>query len=293
MKKIYILLVLFLFDSCISDVELNLFSNRNNISVNCLLNPDFNTITAWISYTKPVLAAVNFVPVVNSQVFLYEEGKLAGQFEKSDSTAYIFLYKIKPGKKYKIKVICGNITVWGETVVPANVTSNFIAIENQYNSFDYKISFKDNPVEENYYWISTKGFKTYDEEVYPEIAAALYSDLGSADDFNRLPEPGFGYMFEYEKYIRINDLNLRGDSVRCQFYPAGVHITNGLQEVFVLSVDYHLDKYMKSSLLVEENDSYAEDVPIVYSPQPVYSNIHGGTGIFGSYVSISKDFNKN
>jgi hypothetical protein len=47
---------------------------------------------------------------------------------------------------------------------------------------------------------------------------------------------------------------------------------------------------MKSSLLLERMDLDAEDMPIIYSPQPVYSNIHGGTGIFGSYVSVSKEF---
>jgi hypothetical protein len=37
-------------------------------------------------------------------------------------------------------------------------------------------------------------------------------------------------------------------------------------------------------------DYYAEEVPIAYSPFPVYSNIHGGTGIFGSFTSVSKTF---
>ena len=59
-------------------------------------------------------------------------------------------------------------------------------------------------------------------------------------------------------------------------------------EIFFLSTDYHLDKYMKSSLLLEQMDINAEDMPIIYSPQPVYSNIHGGAGIFGSFYSVSK-----
>jgi hypothetical protein len=64
-------------------------------------------------------------------------------------------------------------------------------------------------------------------------------------------------------------------------------------EVFLLSTDYHLDKYMKSGLLTERMEIYAEDMPFIYSPQPVYSNIHGGTGIFGSFNSVSKVFAKD
>ena len=61
-------------------------------------------------------------------------------------------------------------------------------------------------------------------------------------------------------------------------------------EIFLLSTDYHLDKYMKSGLLTERMEIYAEDMPIIYAPFPIYSNIHGGTGIFGSFTSVSKEF---
>jgi hypothetical protein len=50
---------------------------------------------------------------------------------------------------------------------------------------------------------------------------------------------------------------------------------------------------MKSSLLLERMDLYAEDMPVIYSPQPVYSNIHGGTGILGLTPVFQKNFQRN
>ena len=43
---------------------------------------------------------------------------------------------------------------------------------------------------------------------------------------------------------------------------------------------------------MEQMEMYAEDMPIIYAPFPIYSNIHGGTGIFGSFTSVSKVFTK-
>ena len=99
-------------------------------------------------------------------------------------------------------------------------------------------------------------------------------------------------MYNYEYYIRVNSNEVPTDSINVQFHPNSININDGTQEVFVLSVDYHLDKYMKSSILLEEIDMYVEDVPIVYAPFPMYSNINGGTGIFGSYNSVSEKFDR-
>jgi hypothetical protein len=96
----------------------------------------------------------------------------------------------------------------------------------------------------------------------------------------------------YEDYIRIADKMLTEESINFQFIPAGIDINNGPQEIFVFSVDCHLDKYMKSSLMMEENDLWAEEVPIVYAPFAVYSNVHNGTGIVGSYNSSFNAFSK-
>jgi hypothetical protein len=292
MKPILFIFTLLFFASCVSEVDFSLPSPEKLVALNCILNPHADTVVAWVSCTKPVLSPLEFEAVKNARVNLFEEGKLVGEFKKSDSTAFILPFSVHPGKNYKIEVLNDEKTVWAETRVPKDISADFEAIKNNKYSFDYKVLFKDNPGEENYYWISAKGF-TMTSKPYYEIADLLFSNYDLADDFNRTVDQFKGYMYDYSYYIRISDSVLPSDSVTVQFNPGGMNIQNGPQEVFVLSVDYHLDKYMKSSLLMEENDWYADDTPIIYSPFPVYSNIHGGTGIFGSFNSVSKQFSKD
>jgi hypothetical protein len=292
MKPILFIFALLFFASCVSEVDFPLPSTEKLVALNCILNPNADTVVAWVSYTKPVLSTLEFEAVKNARVNLFEDGKQIGEFVKSDSTAFVLPIKVKPCKNYRIEVVTENKLVWAETHVPENISADFEAIKNNQNSFDYKVSFKDNPGEENYYWISAKGF-TWTAKPYYSIVDLLFSNYDLADDFNRTVDQFKGYLYDYRYYIRILDGTLPSDSVTVQFNPGGINIQNGPQEVFVLSVDYHLDKYMKSSLLMEENDWSAEDTPIIYSPFPVYSNIHGGTGIFGSFNGVSQKFSKD
>jgi hypothetical protein len=279
--------------SCVSEVDISLNEPEKEITINCILTPDVDTVTAWLSYSKPVLSSTGFEPINNALPILYEQGNPVGQFRQTDSTAWVLPYKIKPGAKYKIEVTTNNTTIWAETIVPQLISAEIDSLQLRHYGLDYKISFFDNPNEENFYWITAKGFSWYNGLPYYEMAGYFYSDFTFADDFNRLTYPGYGYIYEYNSYMRIKGGSLPNSFIQIQFYPPGISLSDGPQKVFILSVDYHLDKYMKSSLLMEENDLWAEDVPIVYAPFPVYSNIHGGTGIFGSFISVSKEFSRD
>ncbi len=290
MKYFFVFLLFWFLSSCITNVDFTLTDREQEVTLNCILRPDNDTVIAFISSTKQVLSTVDFEPVENAQVTLYEEAKLAGHFQKSDSSAYILPYRVQPGKKYKIEVISGKNHIEAECNIPNNIKAQITALKFVSYRYDYVASFRDDISEDNYYWITIRGYRQYNGKPSLEKAQALYSNYSYADDFNRLIETCDEYIYEYEDYIRIYDKNLPNDSIKLQFISSEFLLDNGPQEVFVLAVDYHLDKYMKSSLLMEVNDLYAEDVPIVYSPQPVYSNIHGGTGIFGSYTSVSQIF---
>ncbi len=276
--------------SCVSEVDISLNEPKKEITLNCILTPDADTITTWLSYTKPALSSAGFEPINNARVILYEQGNPVGQFRQTDSTAWVLPYKIKPGEKYKIEVTTNNTTVWAETIIPHLLSAEIESIDGPGANLYYQVFFLDRPDIENFYWFGVKGYSWHDGKTYREISPSIFSNYSLGDDFNRLPENYHDFMFIYDFYIRIKDSNLPSDTINFQFYPSGIHIKDGPQKVFILSVDYHLDKYMKSSLLMKENDLWAEDVPIVYAPFPIYSNIHGGTGIFGSFTSVSKEF---
>jgi hypothetical protein len=276
--------------SCSTEVDFSLPEQERKLTLNCIINPDNDTINAQITYSRLITDVNSFESVEEISISFFEEGELTGYFSQIDSTHFYFAYQVKPGKKYRIEASTGKKTVWAETQVPINFETSFFSIKDYAESFDYIISIIRNQSEESVYWISAKGFSWYNGKPFYDIAPAIYSDCSFADDFNRLVEQGYGYMYIYEYYIRLIGEEVPTDTISVQFHPAGIHIIDGSQEVFVLSVDYHLDKYMKSSILLEEIDMYAEDVPIVYAPFPMYSNINGGTGIFGSYNSVSEKF---
>lgn len=288
----FLIILCFFLVSCVDEVEFSLHEKEKIITINCLLNPDNDTINAQITCSKLITDQNNFSGVKEISVTLLEEGELIGHFSQLDSTLFYLAFHVKPGKKYRIEVTAGSETIWAETRVPKNFDAGFVAIKDYAESFDYIVSFLKNSTEESYYWITAKGFSWYDGKPFYDIASSVYSDYSFADDFNRLVDQGYGYMYNYEYYIRVNSNEVPTDSINVQFHPNSININDGTQEVFVLSVDYHLDKYMKSSILLEEIDMYVEDVPIVYAPFPMYSNINGGTGIFGSYNSVSEKFDR-
>ncbi len=288
----FLIILCFFLVSCVDEVEFFLPEKEKIITINCLLNPDNDTIKAQITWSKLITDQNNFNSVKEISVSLFEEGEFTGHFLQSDSTHFYLAYQVKPGKKYRIEASTVTKNVWAETRVPVDFEACFTAIKDYAESFDYIVSFLKNSTEESYYWISAKGFTWYNGNPFYDIASSVYSDYSFADDFNRLVDQGYGYMYNYEYYIRLNSNEVPTDSINVQFHPNSININDGTQEVFVLSVDYHLDKYMKSSILLEEIDMYAEDVPIVYAPFPMYSNINGGTGIFGSYNSVSEKFDR-
>ncbi len=290
--RYFLFFLCFLQVSCVGEVDFSLSEQEKLITINCLLNPGKDTVKAQITYSKLITDKNNFGSVKDISVSLFEEGELIGNFSKVDSTHFNCAYQVKSGKKYRIETSTGTKKVWAETRVPVNFEAGFTAIKDYVESFDYIVSIIRNQTEESIYWISAKGFSWYNGKPFYDIASSLYSDCSFADDFNRLTEQGYGYKYIYEYYIRLNSKETPSDIFDVKFHPSGIYINNGYQEVFVLSVDYHLDKYMKSSILLEENDMYAEDVPIVYAPFPMYSNINGGTGIFGSFNSVSQKFER-
>jgi hypothetical protein len=192
------------------------------------------------------------------------------------------------GKKYRIEAKNVDNNIWAETTVPKIVDASIDKPTFGYGS--YRVSLYKKPENNNFYWISAKGYEGSADNKTWNIACELHSNFEYADDFNRRINENSLYKFAYDYFIRIPENTLPTNSAETIFSPQCI---NSPIEVFLLSVDYHLDKYIKSSLLLRDMDLYVQDMPFIYSPFPMYSNIQGGTGIFGSYTSVSKVFAKN
>ena len=287
--RIVLVSILILEFGCIQNVNLNLDKKEPGIVLNCFLNTEKDTITARLTKTRSIESGYAFESISNAEITLFEEGDIIGGFSWVDSSEYILAYTVKAGKTYRIEVNAEKRNVWAETTIPSQVEASIDYADPEFPSPHYRITMTDSKEEENYYWVSAIGYRGAEGNRFKDIAGLLYSNFEYADDFNRnLYQDGY-FRFEYSYYLRFTDFELPGNNVDLIVYPQSIGYP---LEVFLLSTDYHLDKYMKSSILLQQMETDAEEMPIIYAPFPSYSNIHGGTGIFGSMTSVSKQFTR-
>jgi len=289
-SKLTILLFLTVLSGCIRDVTIRENIKTRELVLNCIPDARKDTVTARLTWSKPIQPQMHFEAVENAAIRFFENGEAIGEFVWADSSTYILPFSVTPGKTYRIEAEAGNQTVWAETTVPKTVEAS-IGVANPENAPDhYLISLQDDRENANFYWVSATGYEGIEENRGKNIACLIYSNFEHADDYNQYTSDNGFFKFEYDYYLRFADNQLPDGWTDVLFRPQCIGMPI---EVFLLSADYHLDKYMKSSLMLERMDLYAEDMPIIYAPFPVYSNIHGGTGIFGSFSSASKVFTKN
>lgn len=287
-KIFLILLCSTILFACVQDIIINESPENREMVLNCILNTQKDTLMVQLSYSKRIQEIVEFEPITDAKIQLFEDGEKIGDLLWTDSSTYILPFSVLNGKKYRIEAKNVDNNIWAETTVPKIIDASIDKPTFGYGS--YRVSLNKNPENNNFYWVSATGYEGSADNQELNIARELYSNFEYADDFNRRIYENGLYKFEYEYYIRFTENELSTDQTEVIFYPQ--YISSPI-EVFLLSVDYHLDKYMKSSLLIHDMDLYAQDMPIIYSPFPMYSNINGGTGIFGSYTGFSKVFTKN
>lgn len=282
------LLIILLFFSCTKVVELDIYQQDKKITLNCILDTRQDTIMAWLSWTRPLSSSNKFDAIKETTIILFEDGKDIGHFSWKDSSAYILVYKPRPDKTYKIEANFDKEKVWAETHMPSTIIPQIDIVNYKSGQVDYKIDFRDNPSEKNYYWIAivslTDGWIA-NKRIFYNALAYLYSNTLLADDFNRTPDQWQEYRFSFNNYIRIEDNSLPEGIGSLILQPQGISFEGNTMDVFLLNTDYHLDKYMKSSIMMNDMDATSESYPIKYVPTPIYSNIQNGTGIFGSVNS--------
>ena len=284
----YLVLVLGL-NSCIQDVNVDFGNKDQTYVLNGILRASQDTVTVWLTKSRPLASDTAFEAVENAQITLLENGQKVGDFTRSDSSTYVLDYQPQAQKTYRIEAHVGDQLLWAETTVPSNPIANIQVAQSGYVYF-YQIQLDDPKSETNYYWVSASGYEGPDDARTKNIACSVFSHFIYADDFNQTNADIGINGLEYEYYMRFSDNEIQGKTVDINFEPACIGYP---KTVFILSVDSNLDKYMKSSLLQKQQADFSGEMPIAYSASPIYSNIHGGTGIFGSVNSASKVFTYN
>ncbi len=208
-----------------------------------------------------------------------------------DNSRYVLPFKVSPNKKYRIKAMVNGKTIWAETTLPKAIDKECEISTNGIHRREFQLHLQLQKTEPICFWLSATGYIGASDNLKKGIANSVSSDFEYADAFNRTPTEYYSYKFDYMYYMRFTNQFINKKNV--DIYFAFETISRPV-EVVLLSTDYHLDKYMKSSMKMSEIEADAgeEGMFLGFAPFPVYTNIHGGTGIFGSFTSVSKEFQR-
>lgn len=292
--KIYLFVLLLA--GCQSVVHLNGDGLEPLVVLNSVLEVGKDSASVQISLTQPVGDKPEWAKIQTATVTLFENGNPVGSASPAEPGYYVFKHMIKPSTTYRIEAEVPDYNkVWGETYTPGDLQETNIDIQfTNKGSGIYKVdlSWTDNTGENNYYWIGGRhsyyspGLPNNSQDTTKLIREYLfYSTSSLMDPFNRIGDELSDITTCYEYYIRVEDSGLDGQQIKLPYQTSGSH---DKFVTFMLSVDSHYDAWLKSSIQNKENYDMIEDLPLLYQPAYTHSNIHGGVGLVGSFISIEK-----
>ncbi len=278
--------------ACEKIIDIEIPDNERKIVVNGIISED-QTAAVNLSRSLTVLEADEFVFIYDAAVRLFQGDRLVGQFTADKNGTY-FLPDFKPlaGNTYRLTVDYPGLNpVEAETTVPDMVpmtTCDTLVIESEWGYRDYriKIVFNDPAGKDNYYGLSVH--ITYEEIDYVtmeptgNIVTRLVYIYSDSDMFVEDESHNYGGK------IYFDDLLFEGQSksVEVGLYDYIMSMVDSVKiEVHLEQLDPAFYKYVVSNEAYQQahNNPFAE-------PVQVYTNIHGGLGIFSSYSYSSRSF---
>jgi len=323
MKKICLFLLLTAsLTSCVKDVILDAKEDPF-LAVYCILKVD-SVQELKLSYTKGAsMSEAPRVTEANPVLTDLTEGREAGRFIQVNDSLWRLHYSAIPTHRYRLEItVPGREPVWAEQTMPAEPPVEVMDINNltvqevpwlgtldakslfpylegatigeiTISGLCYRFTFPCTT------WIYAENYDTETAQYVP--VEELCTDYPHVDDFNltghiwgRVEEENFdtSLMMAYAHRTCLSGYSLHRDFLRfskeeeqtqCYFTLSGAIEQFGKVYFAALSDDYDLylcDAYQQY---------YAEqsrDLSSIYLRDNLYSNIHGGIGIFGSTTVI-------
>lgn len=305
MKYVYFIIIALLFNSCYRDIDLNKhreMEGENLLTINSIINPDS---TVAVAATRMFF----FSDVHNERVVVSDldiELHINSEFiEKMRFNAQRKLYESvsRPamGDVVSLQTTFNNTKVQTADIIPESVAIESINAERQgpmhiYSGNDYlltyRITFSDNPDEENFYFLQ-----------YDVVDKRYDVDMGERDFtsefvFQQLAKQVNGTLPGWEPYsfygLPFSDRGINGKThtlaVKEKIQGEFSNLTAQKQmnrefKLYAISKPYY--NYLVSLLCNRSDDGGIHGGMIdigVADPIKVYSNIDGGIGILGSYA---------
>ncbi len=301
-------LSLILLQGCEQDLNLDKYRNpeiENMLVVNSILNPDS---VIGVSVTHPYFLTDShllFNPVTSLDVRVAgDDGEWETMTFDAASGLYRSARKPKTGEILKIEVNEGAKTATSCDTVPEKVNIEkvqasaegpvYIFWPDDYR-FTYKITFRDTPGEENYYFLAIEedNSEPWDYSDFGQIDyTADYIFQVLANTINQdlqgwQPDQVFGYPFcdkgiDGELYaITVNEILQHPWVDRIEKLPRFINL-------YSISKSYF--EYMVSVLAMDYDETALKGGLLslgLMEPTKIYSNIKGGAGLMGCY-SLSR-----
>jgi hypothetical protein len=295
-KLICFIVALFMLNACIVDVEVEL-PLENSIVLNGLIVPG-DTISVSLHRSGVSTDTDGFAVIGNAMVTLFENGVALGSLRYKGNGIYRAETVAKEFTAYKIVVETpeGEI-VWAETTTPEiEFEASIDKINDLYGfkSGNYILELSDNPNLDNFYWVCiARTDSVYNSGTTKNLAYSLYTNSPYIDRFNMTYDPmgSDGYYYDYEMFLHFDDRSFSGETITIDFIQTGAWNLKS-ENVLFFNTDIHYSNYLKSKLISEKGGEYiADDMPpLNYVPSFLYTNVHNGMGILGSYTCFSKTY---
>ena len=295
MRNWMFIISVFLLASCDEVVYLR-NDEKPVLVLNAVLEAGCDSMRIELTETKGTYDQSPWQRFQDAEVRVYEEGELLGvaEYQPADD-AFVLWKPVKAEKTYRIEAqVAGKETVWGETRVPEEIVDCKAELWYERKEigdprWTANYDWTDTPDKKNYYWYCVDRL-TYDHDGITLIwqsVSILESESYLPDLFNRwslLGEEGEYPERGYADYIRILDEGIDGQEIEFSYSTTG-----GSSKVLatMLNVDQHLDAYQKSAI-DWQNNAFPFDGEMTWTLHhvPIYSNVHGGAGLVGSYVPM-------
>ncbi|MDA3930208.1 MAG: DUF4249 family protein [Prolixibacteraceae bacterium] len=297
-KLILLASFLLLLNACVTDINIQL-PLVNSIVLNGIIVPN-DTISISLHRSQQQNDTINFEVIENATVSLYENEIEIGKLKYLKNGTYQSNVIAKELTAYKIEVVTQDgEKLWATTTTPSIEITTKIHTPKELDStahdWPYYLELSNLNTNDFELWICvTQKYMSADSIPIPlhKLAYSIYTNSPLADQFNMTydPESYTGYYYDYSEFLHFNLIGLQKDTILIDFYASRGSKTN--ETIHVFNMDQHYSNYLKSKLINEQGPDYLTDdgPPLNYKPAFLYSNVHGGMGILGSYTTFTKTY---
>lgn len=282
----FVILFIIFASSCIEEVT-DFKDENSGIKVLNSLASAYDEIDIYMNSTSGIFKTKYDTGILPESVFLYVDDVFKEDVTYFGDSKYSSQYRINPGDNLRVEAIFGD----GEILhsfdsVPGIVeilTAEYVypAYKSRYGTVygQINMTFRDPPGTKNYYEImflrDSRYIQTY------KIQNSFINIDSENDQFS-------------PNTILFNDELINGKLVTLEIFVEGHHPP----KLILRNCSKHYYQYMKSTEIHFATQNTSGNFRNLFSGNPVelYSNIHGGLGIFATYADFKKEsilFNTN